>query len=47
MDNYFRGFLVKHVDRSKNTEADELAKAAARKTALPPDVFFQHLKIHE
>lgn len=30
---------------SKNKEADELAKAAAQKTALPADVFFQSLSI--
>jgi hypothetical protein len=41
MENYFRGFSIKHIDRNKNAEADELAKAAARKTMLPPDVFFQ------
>jgi hypothetical protein len=41
MENYFRDFLVEHIDRSKNAKADELAKMAANKTALPPDVFFQ------
>jgi hypothetical protein len=30
--------------KDKNIEADELAKAAARKTALPPDVFFQTIE---
>jgi hypothetical protein len=28
----------------KNTEVDELAKAATRKMVLPPDVFFQAIK---
>jgi hypothetical protein len=32
---------VEHIERAKNIEADELAKVAARKAALPPDVFFQ------
>jgi ribonuclease HI len=41
MENYFRGCSIEHIDKSKNTEADELAKAAARKIALPPDVFNQ------
>jgi hypothetical protein len=41
MENYFRGFSVKHIDRNKNTVAHELAKANARKIALHPDVFFQ------
>jgi hypothetical protein len=44
MENYFRWFSVEHIDRNKNTEADELAKAVARKTALPPNVFFQTIK---
>jgi hypothetical protein len=39
MENYFRGFLVEHIERAKNTEADEVMKAAARKTTLPLDVF--------
>jgi hypothetical protein len=44
MENYFRGFSVEHIDRSKNAEADKLAKAIAKKIALPPNVFFQTLK---
>jgi hypothetical protein len=39
MENYFRGFSVEHIERAKNTEADEVMKAAARKTTLPLDVF--------
>jgi hypothetical protein len=41
IENHFKGFTVEHIERTKNTKADELAKAAARKTVLPPDVFFQ------
>jgi ribonuclease HI len=41
MENYFKGFIVEYIERTKNTEADELAKAAAKKAVLPPDVFFQ------
>jgi hypothetical protein len=41
MEAFFKGFIVQHIERAKNTEADELAKAAARKAVLPPDVFFQ------
>jgi hypothetical protein len=44
MKNYFRGFSVEHIEREKNTEVDELVKATARKTTLPPDVFFKHSK---
>jgi hypothetical protein len=44
LENYFRGFSVEHIDRNKNTKVDELAKAAARKTTLPPDVFFQTIE---
>jgi hypothetical protein len=41
MEKFFKGFTVQHIERAKNTEANELAKAAARKAALPLDVFFQ------
>jgi ribonuclease HI len=39
MENHFKGFTMEYIKRSKNTEADELAKAAARKTPLPADIF--------
>jgi ribonuclease HI len=35
VENNFKGFTVKHIKRTKNTEANELAKAAARKAVLP------------
>jgi hypothetical protein len=38
---FFKGFTVEHIERPKNTKADEQAKAVARKAVLPPDVFFQ------
>jgi hypothetical protein len=41
MENHFKGFTIEHIERTKNIEAGELAKAAARKAVLPPDVFFQ------
>jgi hypothetical protein len=41
MEGFFKGSTVQHIERAKNTEADELAKATARKAVLPPDVFFQ------
>jgi ribonuclease HI len=41
MENFFNGFTVQYIERTKNTEADELAKATAKKAVLPPDVFFQ------
>jgi hypothetical protein len=41
MDNFFKGFAVEYIDRNKNSEADELMKAAARNTPLPTDVFLQ------
>jgi hypothetical protein len=44
MENYFKGFTVEYIERTKNAEADELAKAAARKMVLPTDVFFQTIK---
>jgi hypothetical protein len=44
MENYFRGFLVKHIERVKNIEVDELLKVAANKITLHPDVIFQILE---
>jgi hypothetical protein len=41
MEGFMKGFTVQHIERAKDTEVDELAKAAARKAVLPPDVFFQ------
>jgi hypothetical protein len=41
MESYFKGFIVEYIERIKNSEVDELAKAAARSMPLPPDVFFQ------
>jgi hypothetical protein len=39
MENYFKGFTVKYIERTKNTEAYELAKATTKKAVLPPNVF--------
>jgi ribonuclease HI len=44
MENYFRRFLVEHIDRNKNAEAGELANATVRKTMLPLDVFIQTIE---
>jgi hypothetical protein len=41
MDNFSKGFAVEYIDRNKNSEADELMKAAAHNTPLPTDVFLQ------
>jgi hypothetical protein len=41
MENHFKGFTMEYIERSKNTEADELVKAVARNTPLPTDVFLQ------
>jgi hypothetical protein len=41
MEKFFKGFIVQYIERAKNAEADELAKVAAKKVVLPPDVFFQ------
>jgi hypothetical protein len=41
MESYFKGFMVEYIERNKNSEVDELAKAAAPNTPLPADVFFQ------
>jgi hypothetical protein len=39
MEIFFKGFTVEYINRNKNVEADELAKAAARSTPLSADVF--------
>jgi hypothetical protein len=44
MQSYFRGFTVEYIERNKNAEGDELAKAATRNTLMPVDVFFQVLE---
>jgi hypothetical protein len=40
MENFFKGFTVEYIDKNKNSEADELAKAVAHNTPLPADVFW-------
>ena len=44
MEQRFEGFTLKHIPRSENAEADELAKAAANNLPLPPNTFYQILK---
>jgi hypothetical protein len=41
MEKNFKGFTVEYVDRNKNSEADELVKAAACINPIPVDVFLQ------
>jgi ribonuclease HI len=41
MENYFKGFTVEYIEKSKNSKADELAKGAAHSTRLTTDIFFQ------
>jgi hypothetical protein len=43
MERHFRGFTIEHLPRKHNSEADELAKKAARGETMPPDVFFEIL----
>jgi ribonuclease HI len=44
MEKHFKGYLVQHIPRDDNNEADKLAKAAARNQELPPDVFFEIIR---
>jgi hypothetical protein len=44
MERHFKGYSVQHIPRDDNNEADKLAKAAARKQELPPDVFFEIIR---
>jgi hypothetical protein len=43
MERHFWGFTIEHLPRKRNGEADELAKKAARREVMPPDVFFEIL----
>jgi hypothetical protein len=43
-EKHFECFTVKNISRNNNSDADELAKAAAQNTSLPQDVFYQILK---
>jgi hypothetical protein len=36
----FHGFTLKHIPRSENSEADELAKAAANNMSMPAGTFY-------
>jgi hypothetical protein len=40
MESYFKGFTIEYIENTKNAKADKLAKAVARNTQLPADVFF-------
>jgi ribonuclease HI len=46
MKRFFKGFTVQYIERTKNEEADELAKAAAKKAVIPPEVFFHIIEDH-
>jgi ribonuclease HI len=41
LEKQFKGFILQHIERNKNEEADTLAKAAAKGEPLPSDVFYQ------
>ena len=43
MEKHFRGFTIVHIPCAQNDEANRLAKAAARKQQLPPDVLFEEI----
>jgi hypothetical protein len=40
MENYFKGFTIEYIKRSKNSKADELVKATTYNTPLLTNVFF-------
>jgi ribonuclease HI len=41
MENYFKGFTVEYIERTKNAEANELVKVIACNSPMHADVFFQ------
>jgi hypothetical protein len=44
MERHFKGYIVQHIPRDDNNEADRLAKAAARNQEMPPNVLFEIIK---
>jgi hypothetical protein len=44
MESYFKGFMMECIERNKNTEADDLAKATAHNTPMHVEVFFHVLE---
>jgi hypothetical protein len=44
MENDFKGFTAEFIERNKNCEADELAKATAHNTPMPANIFFHVLE---
>jgi ribonuclease HI len=44
MESHFKGFMVEYFERNKNTEVDDLAKAAARNTPMAANIFSMCLK---
>jgi hypothetical protein len=45
MEKHFTRFTFCHIPRSKNEEANELAKAAAQRALKPANVFYQELSV--
>lgn len=43
MEHRFQGFTRVHIPKVENMEADSLAKAAAQREGLPPEVFYEIL----
>jgi hypothetical protein len=44
MESYFKGLMVEYIECNKNTEVDDLPKAAAHNTLLHTYIFFQVLE---
>jgi hypothetical protein len=40
LEKQFKGFTLQHIDKSKNEDADMLAKVTAKGDSMPSDVFF-------
>jgi hypothetical protein len=45
MENHFKGFTIEYIERNKNNEADDLAKATTRNTPMLTDVFSRYWKM--
>ena len=45
LERRFQGFTLKYIPRAKNSEANELAKAAANNLPIPDGTFYQVLQV--
>jgi hypothetical protein len=45
MERHFKGYSIQHIPRDDYNEVDKLAKETAINQTMPPDVFFEIIKV--